>query len=84
MMCFTFKNIFYYVPILVYTIAAVPTPGDDWSLVLQKKTWMKNSFPALLQMTWHSTCFFQKRVYYIKYGVPTLRTSTDGRKIGCP
>jgi len=29
MMCFTFKNIFYYVPILVYTIAAVPTPGDD-------------------------------------------------------
>jgi len=34
MMGFIFKHIFYYVSILVHTIAAVLTPDDNWNFIL--------------------------------------------------
>jgi hypothetical protein len=45
---------------------------------------MKNSSPAQLQMMTFDMFLPRQTVDYIKYGVPNLRTSTDGRKIGCP
>jgi hypothetical protein len=42
-------------------------------------------FPSTITNDMTFYMFLPRQIVdYIKYGVPNLRTSTDGRKIGCP
>lgn len=87
MQCFIFKHIFYYASILVYTVASVLTTDDKVLFYFSptRENMNEEFFSSTVtnDMTFYMF-LLRQTVYYVKYGVPTLRTSTDGKKIGCP